>query len=121
MVLVAREVQDAPSAFDQFEPYDYGPFDSAVYRELASLRIAGLIRDDLATGARARRISTLTDAGTQEAETIRAEMPAETVAQVAEIKTRLTSRTFSELLAHIYERYPDMKVNSIAPEALRSA
>ena len=38
-----------------FEPYDYGPFDKSVYRELEALAIAGLVAIDQSGDTAGRR------------------------------------------------------------------
>lgn len=96
----------------KFEPYDFGPFDKAVYEALDSLRGRGLVEvaGDLSRGMRMYR---LTEDGFHEAEKPMKGIPAYVRAYAHEVADWMRPLSFSQLVSAIYDAYPDMKVNSI--------
>lgn len=101
----AREVYE-------FEPYDYGPFDGRIYRDLEALRLDGLVRVIQAGGS--RKVYRLTEEGRRRFEELRAMTREEETEPVVEAKRRVTSMDFDALLADIYRRFPEFAVNSVA-------
>jgi len=96
-----------------FQPYDYGPFDSDVYSE-----IDGLQRQGLAVVAPSPRGSwntyAATDAGIAEANDLfEQEIPDEDGDYIKNISNWVRSLSFSSLVKSIYEEYPEMRANSI--------
>jgi uncharacterized protein (DUF488 family) len=98
------------SSFYQFVPYQYGPFSFGLFQEVAAMTRNGLIEET--PGSRWR----LTDAGRAEAR--RAESgPA---ASGRSIVKRFAGKPATELIDHVYERYPWFTINSkIRREAAR--
>lgn len=96
--------------FFDFMPYDYGPFDSNVYSALHRLKHEGLLDTDY-TGRYRRYFLTGPGHATgrqhlnQLGENAR-DFIARTARWVREV-------SFSQLVSAIYERYPEMKENSI--------
>jgi uncharacterized phage-associated protein len=93
-----------------FRPYDYGPFDRAVYdcldglssQGLAEIRSAGKYRTyNLSAGGFSRGQKSLDG------------MPANARTFLTEIASWVRTLTFEQLVASIYKAYPDMKVNSV--------
>lgn len=93
-----------------FRPYDYGPFDRAVYDELDSLERIGLVRVQdsgpyrqylLTSEGYARGVSELSGMGP--------------IAQsyVRSAAAWVKKLNFQQLVAAIYTHFPDMKVNSV--------
>lgn len=109
--LIDREVPlRIGGPFFSFVPYDYGPFDSAVYDELDSMKFSGLVFVD--TSGRYRRYS-LTPAGFSQGVGSLKSLPTDIQVFFAEITSWVRRLNFQQLVAAIYNRYPDMKVNSI--------
>ena len=100
----------------RFEPYDYGPFDRSVYIELDSLQHDGLIEihEPLHSGPRTYR---LTHQGHEKGEAFHGKLP--TVAQlyVKAAVDYVRSLTFAQLVAAIYQAYPEMRENSVFVQA----
>ncbi len=99
-----------------FRPYDYGPFDSAVYDAANQLSREGLVVVDFDPGTPVRKYLA-TSAGRIEGERL-----LESIANRAgqEYKTYLRdlsswvrSQSFESLVSSVYKIYPDMKVNSV--------
>ena len=93
-----------------FQPYDYGPFDHAVYHELDQLEFSGFVSTD--TSGRYRRY-VLTDngyasgtAGLQLLPEALQEFIRQTVEWVRQLR-------FEQLVAAIYREYPEMRANSV--------
>ena len=95
-----------------FEPYDYGPFDAAVYSELEALARNGLVVIEAAPGADRRRYA-LTPEGYEIGRAVFAAMPAGAQDYLTRVSTWVRSLSFAELVGSIYKQYPDMKVNSV--------
>lgn len=109
--LIDREVpQRVGGPFFDFAPYDYGPFDSAVYDELDRMKSSGIVFID--TTGRYRRYS-LTDDGFQKGSATLHRLPADIQTFFTGLTAWVRKLDFQQLVAAIYNKYPDMKVNSI--------
>ena len=93
-----------------FEPYDFGPFDKDVYREIEILELDD--RVEQSGGGSYRRYS-LTTAGLTEGRTLLAGLQAPVRDYIAEIAAWVRSLSFSQLVSAIYRDYPEMKEKSI--------
>jgi uncharacterized protein len=93
-----------------FEPYDYGPFDNAVYTELEILALAGLVLIELSGRYRTFR---LTDAGFAKGSGILAIMPEPKSEFIRATVEWVCSLRFDQLVAAIYREYPEMKARSV--------
>lgn len=93
-----------------FEPYDYGPFDRAVYVELDNLSGQNLARVQ-STGR--YRVYTLSQEGFQRGGVILSGLPQGTRTYIVNIANWVRKLSFEQLVASIYNRYPEMKVNSV--------
>jgi uncharacterized protein YwgA len=97
-----------------FEPYDYGPFDKAVYAELEGLSSDGLV--SVAGGGRYREYA-LTNAGLERGEAALAGLGDPVVAHgLATLTAFVRSLGFAELVSSVYRAYPAMKANSVFSE-----
>jgi hypothetical protein len=96
-----------------FRPYDYGPFDSAVYDQLTVLGFTGHIQ---VSGSGRYRSYGLTPKGYTEGQQILSTLPEQTVDFLREVAQWVRRLSFQQLVAAIYREYPDMKVNSIFHE-----
>ena len=109
--LLDREAAPALGGpFFNFVPYDYGPFDQAVYAGLDDLA-----RRDLAfiqnTGR--YRVYGLSRSGQSEGTRILAGLQPRTRDYVVNVANWVRQLTFQQLVASIYKKYPDMKANSV--------
>ncbi|MBR0974096.1 hypothetical protein [Bradyrhizobium japonicum] len=94
----------------KFVPYDYGPFDQSVYAGLDDLA-----RRDLAlvqnTGR--YRVYGLTQAGQAEGRRALEALAPAARDYVANVARWVRQLSFQQLVASIYNKYPDMKANSV--------
>lgn len=95
-----------------FEPYDYGPFDRAVYSELELLAHQGLVAIQASAGAERRKFS-LTPAGYELGTTVAGQLSERARSYMARVSQWVRSLGFAELVGAIYKEYPDMKANSV--------
>lgn len=94
-----------------FKPYDFGPFDAEVYKELEGLSNAGLVEISYdRTGLKHFR---LTAAGQQSANEVFAQLDERSQVFVARVSDWVREQTFTSLLSSMYRHYPDMAVNSV--------
>lgn len=93
-----------------FLPYDYGPFDKAVYEELDSLAMKGLVSVD--RSGRYKRYS-LTSNGLAEGAAEFGRLNPTAQQYIKDVANWLLTSTFQTIVSSIYARYPDMKVNSV--------
>jgi len=96
-----------------FEPYDYGPFDKAVYQELDALAADGLVQiAHHGSSAGSRRYS-LTPAGQECGELALMEYDEESQEFIAQLADWVRSLSFPQLVGSIYKAYPHMREKSI--------
>lgn len=104
----AAEMSGGP--WFNFQPYDYGPYDVAVYNELENLSRAGFV--EITSGGRFRTYR-LTDAGKEQAAAASRNLSDELMEYIGRAKDWVTSVDFRTLVSSVYAAYPDTKVNSI--------
>ena len=95
-----------------FEPYDYGPFDKAVYRELEDLARLDLVRIESAP-IRGRRAYGLTLAGQQRGDEVLERLSPVVRDYLRQVSRFVRSLSFAELVGTIYRAYPSMRENSV--------
>jgi uncharacterized protein len=98
----------------QFVPYDYGPFDSAVYDELAALARNG--HAIIAPSAQGNYYTyAASDAGLSRGEDLlwRQQLSHAETDYIIRISEWVRSLSFARLVKSIYEAYPHMRANSI--------
>src|SRR3954469_19498337 len=83
-----------------FRPYDYGPFDSAVYDQLTELSFEGKV-DVSGTGR--YRLYSLTSQGFQEGSRVRAGMAPEIAEYLRNLASWVRSLSFQQLVSAIYQ------------------
>jgi hypothetical protein len=93
-----------------FQPYDYGPFDNAVYEELERLHVAGLTQIDMAGRHRSFALAPL---GFAEGSGTLAQLPGPIQEYIRAVVAWVRNLRFDQLVAAIYQMYPDMKAKSI--------
>lgn len=95
-----------------FQPYDYGPFDSAVYHVLDQLSAEGLVEAVEEPSRRWKRYR-LTAQGQEAGNTALAAVPEKGRDYIRKVSEFVRSLSFADLVSAIYHAYPDMKVNSV--------
>ena len=96
--------------FFKFVPYDYGPFDQAVYAgldELAQRNLATIQN----TGR--YRVYGLSQTGQMEGRRLLETMQPTTKDYVVNLANWVRQLSFQQLVASIYNKYPEMKANSV--------
>ena len=117
LFLVDKEIpQFVEGPHFDFKPYNYGPFDGAVFQELDALSM----ENEVSIDHNRYRLYSLTDSGHARSAAMLAELPQEIACYLQDVAQWVLSQTFRQLLAAIYQRYPDMAVNSIVPHAASS-
>jgi hypothetical protein len=109
--LLDREASAALGGpFFNFVPYDYGPFDQAVYAgldELARRNLALVQQPDR------YRVYGLAQAGHQEGQRLLSSLQPNVREYVANVAGWVRQLSFQQLVAAIYNRYPEMRANSV--------
>jgi hypothetical protein len=96
-----------------FEPYDYGPFDKAVYQELDALAHGGYVQVAHYGASAGSRRYALTVDGQEIGRAVLARLDRDTQAFVARLTEWVCTMSFAQLVGSIYRAYPHMRVNSI--------
>ncbi len=96
-----------------FRPYDYGPYDKAVYSELEALARMGLAQSSVSSDWRQIRTFTLTAAGQAKGQAHSNMLPDDARKYIQKISQFVRSLSFAELVGAIYRAYPAMKKNSV--------
>ena len=117
LFLVDKEIpQFVEGPHFDFKPYNYGPFDGAVFQELNALSM----ENEVGIDHNRYCLYSLTDSGHARGAAMLAELPQEIARYLQDAAQWVLSQTFRQLLAAIYQHYPDMVVNSIVPYAASS-
>lgn len=96
-----------------FVPYDYGPFDRSVYNVLEALKAIDLA--EITSAGRYRRYE-LSRLGFDAGQEILSTLDPVVQEYLKGLSLWVRSLSFSQLVAAIYKRYPNMKVNSVFVE-----
>lgn len=112
--LIDRNISDEVGGhiFD-FQPYNYGPFDKAVYQTLEELEIDGLV--DIERGNSYRRYR-LTIQGQEAGENLLARLPNYAQQFIFDASEFVRKLSFTQLVSAIYQKYPEMRANSVFQE-----
>ncbi|QJR04188.1 hypothetical protein HH800_19510 [Sphingobium yanoikuyae] len=95
-----------------FEPYDYGPFDSAVYSDLDWLSVPQEGSVEIVRSGRYRTYR-LTQRGLQLGQQRLDQLDPETRSYFGRAKDWVKSLSFQDLVRSIYQAYPETRANSI--------
>jgi hypothetical protein len=95
-----------------FVPYDYGPFDHQVYREIESLVDRGLVEIVQAPAQRVRTYRP-TEEGLRLGQLQLNTFPGNVAEYITQLATWVRSLSFVELVSAIYQQYPGTRVNSV--------
>lgn len=131
--LLSKESPFAPYLTEDpvFEPHNFGPFSKKVYEAIDMLSAAGLITDSSATAVTpddawegeevlgsddsdpyATRNFKLTERGWRYFQALRDELPTEAMKELEVFKHQYASLALRTLIRYVYQRHPDMTVNS---------
>lgn len=105
---LAAEQMGGP--FFAFTPYNYGPFDKAVYETLEELAAEGLVElipEKTWTDYR------LTEAGEERGRDALSSLPESVRDYLTTLSEWVRSLSFAQLVSAIYRTYPEMRVNSV--------
>jgi len=109
--LIDREAASATGGpHFAFRPYDYGPFDHAVYTTLDVLAASGFASIRLSNRY---RVYSLTPTGFQAGTRALEGLAPDVRAFIGNLATWIRQLNFQQLVTEIYRHYPDMKVNSV--------
>ena len=100
------------TGFYAFEPYDYGPFDAAIYVDLRRMVSLGHVRGEWSPG-RSWKNYTITRHGRKAAFVLENDADARLAEFLGRIVTWVRRRSFSDLLRSVYAAYPEFAVNSV--------
>ncbi len=95
-----------------FTPYDYGPFDRAVYDEASALSMAGLCAIQPSSQGR-WNVYSATEQGTESGLATLERLPDRFRDYVVNVTSWVRQQSFSSLVKSIYDQYPEMRANSI--------
>lgn len=96
-----------------FEPYDYGPFDQSVYRELEQLQSMGLVFIGNAGSYGGSRRYYVSPEGAHQGLSALSSLNPSLKKYITEVGAWVRSLSFAELVGAIYKAYPRMRENSI--------
>lgn len=99
--------------FFDFVPFDYGPFDRAVYDELEGLARDHLVDISLNNNWRTYR---LTSKGQERGDQQLAGLNPGAKSYIERASQFVRALSFSELVSAIYKAYPEMRANSVFRE-----
>ena len=97
--------------FFSFQPYDYGPFDKAVYESLESLGDAGLV--EITSTSSGLRSYELTATGRARGTAELSKLPAPTQDKIRSLAEWVAGQDFASLVSAVYKAYPAMRANSV--------
>jgi hypothetical protein len=113
MFLMAMEArQFLPQKFYDFVPYNYGPFDSDIYRDLEGLAARGLVTYD-GSSDRSWKAYAATVAGVEAGLRAMTEANPKGVDYLRRAVDWVCSLGFTQLVRAIYQKYPAFKANSV--------
>ena len=114
LFLIGKNLSDElGDSYYTFVPYNYGPFDAQVYSDAQYLIQQGLVRSYQITG-RNWSYYTITETGQRIANHVRQTELSERASQyVTRVISWIKSLTFAQLLAAIYQAYPEYKAKSV--------
>lgn len=95
-----------------FTPYDYGPFDRAVYDEATALAARGLATINPAQWGR-WNVYAATAEGVDAGQEVLGDLKPAEAAYVRDVVAWVRNQSFASLVKSIYQQYPEMRENSV--------
>ena len=99
--------------FYSFKPYDYGPFDAAIYDDLRRMKNERSRRGGMEIRPETGRTTMITEAGQNVASGLEKDGESRLTEFLGRIVEWVKARSFSDLLRSVYAAYPDFAVNSV--------
>jgi len=113
LFLVARSGLDGiPDPFYSFQPYNYGPFDSAVYRDVSQLIEEGLVHDTRPPGQGWPQF-TITSRGSSYVDEVKSQVSQSLSSHIEAVVDWVEPLSFTALLRAIYAAFPEYRENSV--------
>ena len=113
LFLFGQEVGDSiGTEFYSFEPYDYGPFDAAIYVDLRRMTSVGHVRGEWSPG-RSWKNYAITGLGRNAVLVLEHDADARLAEFLGRTAVWVKGRSFSDLLRSVYAAYPEFAVNSV--------
>jgi len=110
LFLIDREISELVGGpFFNFQPYNYGPFDKSVYEELEQLAIKGKVE---ITSVQKWKTYRLTKSGQEEGKKLYDDLSPKAKKYIKEASEFVRRKSFNELVAAIYQKYPEMRALS---------
>jgi hypothetical protein len=103
-----------PEAFSgkyHFRPYNFGPFDSAVYDDAEGLERRGFVQINQSPSG--LKTYVVTPAGAAEAQRLKSQANPVALEYMRRVVEWAQGLSFQDLVKSIYDAYPDMRANSI--------
>lgn len=100
-----------PEDFYEFEPYNYGPFCSEVYRDAEALAEEGLVQISLSGQGYSQYSATQN--GIAERDRLCGLLAEDIAGYARQLIEWVRAQTFRGLVSEIYRRYPQYRVNSV--------
>lgn len=97
--------------FYDFVPYNFGPFDLAIYNDIEAMERDGLVRI-LNRNATAERLYTIRSVGSMESKQVKHSDPI-TADYIGKVVRWVQAKPFPDLLRYIYRKWPEYRENSI--------
>ena len=94
----------------EFIPYWYGPFSPEIYADLAELKDDRILESRDSVGG---EVLSLTPAGVASAQVLERSVDADLIMKIRDCKERFNSKPFDELVAYVYERWPEYTSRSL--------
>jgi len=112
LFLLGKLSEKKPKDFYNFVPYNYGPFDAAIYHDAERLSEDGLIIIRQSPGQRWNEYAA-TASGLTHAKELEAEIPARTAKHLRRLVAWTRPFSFQELVRLIYKLFPAYRVQSV--------
>lgn len=100
------------SPYYDFQPYHFGPFDSSVYEDAATLATEGLAVISTAPHGRWQEYRASPD-GVEQAKVLLAEAPEVVTSYLERTVDWCRSLSFQQLVRAVYAEYPEFRQNSV--------
>lgn len=114
LFLIDKEIPDLIGGpYFNFQPYNYGPFDVAVYTDLETLTKMSFVHTDRTWHYLRYRLS---GSGRNRGTTVLASLPERASHYIERACSWILMTDFADLLSAIYRRYPEMTVNTVVPQ-----
>lgn len=112
LFLLSKESPQPLENFYTFYPYLYGPFSNEIYSDLDQLIKENLVALDLNVAPSWSQYR-LTDKGVAKARELWKDLSKPIGQKLSEIAKDVLSLSFSQLLTHVYKRYPEYAKESV--------